>query len=299
LSVRPPVGFVVLNRVLTLTCDFRLGVHLPSLLFGPEYPCHVNSYGMIVIGQWAIRREHFARFRLYIHMDAEEDGHSTLSGPSSTGVLTDEDIVRRVGEGEVALFEVIMRRYNRRLYRIARAILKDDMESEDAVQEAYLNALAHLGQFAGRASFGTWLVKITVNEACKRAVRRTRMEKFEGNGEVEWSEAAIRTTGTDVEHEVAVREVTTVLEGLIDELPEHLRTVFVLRDVEQLSPAETAQALDIREITVRTRLHRARRHLRKLTYAHFGEAVLKVFEFGSWRCDHIVEVVMSRFGQCV
>jgi RNA polymerase sigma-70 factor (ECF subfamily) len=227
--------------------------------------------------------------------DGQDDGFFPERCPFNSS-LTDEDVVRRVLEGEVPLFEIIIRRHNRRLYRIVRSILKDDMETEDAVQEAYLSAYSHLSQFAGRASLGTWLLSIAINEARRRMVRRIQMEKFDGDHEGAHVEGAF-TSRKDAEHEVATREVTTVLERFIDELPEHFRTVFILRAVGQLSLKETAQVLDLREVTVRTRLHRARRYLRKLVYAHFGEAVSDVFQFGSWRCDRIVSVVMGRFEQ--
>ena len=208
----------------------------------------------------------------------------------AASALTDEQIVNQVLRGETALFETIMRRYNRRLYRLVRAILRNDSEAEDTVQEAYLKAYAHLAQFAGRASFRTWLMKIAINEARKRLMKHTWPSLFEEQSET--AEALFSEQGANVEHEAAVHEMADVLERMIDELPETMRTVFVMREIEQLSPAETAEALGILEITVRTRLHRARRYLRKLAYAHFGDAASKVFEFGAERCDHLVENVM-------
>jgi len=225
--------------------------------------------------------------------------HASSAPPARHAIcaMTDEEIVEQIRKGEVRLYETIMRRYNRRLYRLARAILRDDIEAEDIVQETYLKAFTHLGQFAGRASFGTWLMKIAINESRKRAVRRACMPLAENEPEsipeAAWSERA-----ADVEHEVAVHEVATVVERMIDALPEQMRIVFVMREIEQFNPAETAHALGILEITVRTRLHRARRYLRRLAYAHFGDAASKVFEFGAERCDHIVANIMCVVEQC-
>ena len=177
-------------------------------------------------------------------------------------LLSDEAIVERVIGGDAGLFELIMRRYNQRLYRAARAFVKDEAEAEDVIQQAYLNAYAHLEQFAGRASFATWLITIAINEARRRAVQHARYETPGAIGDAERDGPQSFETAASMEHEACVREMVKVLEGAIDALPEHLRPVFMLRDIEQLNVTETARALDLREATVKTRLHRARRFLR-------------------------------------
>jgi RNA polymerase sigma-70 factor, ECF subfamily len=222
------------------------------------------------------------------------DRIASLPNPRDDASLSDEVIVKRVIGGEVGLFELIMRRYNQRLYRAARAFIRDEAEAEDIIQQAYLNAYAHLEQFAGRASFATWLITIAINEARRRAVQRGRYEMEGAIGETERDGRQSLKTAVSMEHEASVREMVKVLEGAIDALPEHLRPVFMLRDIEQLSVAETALALDLREATVKTRLHRARRFLRRALLAHFGEEALHVFEFGRSRCDRVVANVLDR-----
>jgi len=208
--------------------------------------------------------------------------------------LSDEEVVQRVRAGEVALFEILMRRYNQRLYRTARSILGDADEAEDVMQEAYVRAYAHLDQFAGRASFATWLTKIAVHEALARARRRGR---FAALGPVsEWdgdSVFALRSP-VDVEHQAATREVRRMIETAIEELPAPYRAVFLLREVEELSTAETGEILDLCEQTVKTRLHRARLFLRRSLYALTKMATTDVFEFHLSRCDRVVQAVFTR-----
>lgn len=215
--------------------------------------------------------------------------------PARASGLSDEEVVARVRRGETALFEVIMRRYNQRLYRAARAILRDDGEAEDVVQDAYVRAFTHLGQFAGRAAFGTWLTRIAVHEALARARRRGLFrplgeEGAEGDGMTAFRSAA------DVEKQAADRELVRVLEAAIEALPDPFRAVLVLREIEGMSTAETATVLDLREETVKTRLHRARALLRRALWAGTREAAHEVFQFGFARCDRVVAAVLERIG---
>jgi RNA polymerase sigma-70 factor, ECF subfamily len=209
--------------------------------------------------------------------------------------IADEDAVRRVLDGEVSLFEVIMRRNNQRLYRVTRAILGNDAEVEDVVQEAYLKAYEHLRQFAGKSAFSTWLISITINEARRRLLHRARFKSLGENNEVERRGIRLESS-LNTEREASIGELRKILERVVDQLPEPLRTVFILRDVEQLSMAEIAAVLNIREQTVKTRLHRARRRLRVLLSTHVGETVVHLFEFGRSRCDRVVAAVMKRLG---
>jgi RNA polymerase sigma-70 factor, ECF subfamily len=201
---------------------------------------------------------------------------------------TDEIILARVGAGETSAFELIMRRYNRRLYRTARAILGDDREAEDALQDAYVEAYLYLEQFEGRAKLVSWLTRIVVNEALRRTRRRERADQI---GEA-MRDVAVPPQGP--EHEAVRAELRRALESAIDDLPEGFRTTFVLRDVEQLSTAETAESLGIPEDTVKTRLHRARVLLRLSLRNRFGEAARDAFPFGAARCDRMVEQVLAR-----
>jgi RNA polymerase sigma-70 factor (ECF subfamily) len=173
--------------------------------------------------------------------------------------LTDEEIIARVSAGDAASFELVMRRYDRRLFRAVRAILKDDAESEDAVQEAYVLAYEHLADFAGRARFSTWLVRIAVYEAFGRLRRRRRADACDAES---LEDVSLAAPSADPEKHASDRELRKVLERAIDALPESFRSVFVLRAVEQLSIAETSEVLDIPEDTVKTRLYRARGLLR-------------------------------------
>ena len=205
--------------------------------------------------------------------------------------LSDEDIVARVLAGETALFEVLMRRHNEQVYRAARAVLRDDREAEDVVQEAYVNAYAHLAQFDGRAKFSTWLTKIAVYEAFARARRRGRYELVE--------ETALETLMTpasppDPERMAFGRELGALIESAVDSLGDGYREVFMLRQVQGLSTAETAEALGVSEDVVKTRFSRARHTLQNDLLSRVGEAATSAFTFGQSRCDAVVAAVMSR-----
>jgi RNA polymerase sigma-70 factor, ECF subfamily len=194
--------------------------------------------------------------------------------------ITDEEIVDRVIRGESELFEVLVRRHNQRLFRATRAILKDVSESEDVMQEAYVRAFTHLDQFAGEAKFSTWLTKIAVYEALARLRRHKQMDNIPDE---------IRSN-VNVEDTAYRRELRRMLEDAIDVLPPLYRAVFVLRDVEEMSGAETAECLGITEETTKTRLHRARRMLRDELRTAVGEA----FTYGAEHCDRMTASTMDR-----
>jgi RNA polymerase sigma-70 factor, ECF subfamily len=210
--------------------------------------------------------------------------------PRERDHLSDEDVVARVRAGERSLFEIIMRRYNQRIYRVVRAITGSDGEAEDVMQDAYVRAYAHLDQFAGRASFATWLTRIAVHEAL---ARRRRGERFVDLDDVM---PTLAFPGHGPEQRATDRELGAALQEAIDELPPSFRTVFVLREAEGLSTAETAASLDIPPETVKTRLHRARSLLRHRLWARAGRLGGDVFEFGAGRCDRVVAAVLARIG---
>ena len=199
---------------------------------------------------------------------------------------SDEDIVRRVLAGDSALFELLMRRHNERLYRAARAITRDDREAEDVIQQAYVNAFVNLRQFKGEAQFATWLTRITVNEALARVKQRGKYEAFDDQANVE--AFASRTSASDPERQAFTGELRELLEWAIDILPDGAREVFVLRDVEGLSTAETAAALDVSEDVVKTRLSRARAALRRSLLERTGATAPDAFRFPRPRCDRVV-----------
>lgn len=214
---------------------------------------------------------------------------TALDFASTTAQIPDEEVVRRVIAGETVLFEILMRRYNQRVYRSVRAIVRDDAEAEDVVQQAYVNAYQHLRQFEERSRFSTWLTRIAINEALAR-VRRRQMR-------VEVAEETmleLEAETHDPERQAATAELRNVMESEISALPEVYRAVVMLRDVEGLSTAETAECLSISDDLVKQRLHRARTLLRDQLFRRAGIGVETLFAFGFARCDRVVAAVMSR-----
>jgi RNA polymerase sigma-70 factor, ECF subfamily len=213
--------------------------------------------------------------------------------------LADEDVVARVLAGDVALFEVLMRRYNQRLYRAARAITRDDAEAEDVLQETYVRAFSALAQFEGRARWATWITRIAVNEALARVRRRGRFVERDvadimEDGSMDERSVSDRAPLPGPAQQAEVRELAAFVERAVDELPDSYRTVFVLREVEELSTAETAECLAVSEELVKVRLHRARTELRRMLDQRFGAATREVFDFHASRCNRVVALVMSR-----
>src|SRR6478609_4953921 len=208
--------------------------------------------------------------------------------------ISDDEVVRRVRAGETGLFEVVMRRYNQRLYRVARAILRDDAEAEDVTQQAYVNAYRHLDQFAGRAMFSTWLTRIAVHEAFARARRRSRFNEQETVDDWDGdSMDALTSPEPDPERQAFAGELRALIESAIESLPDHYRAVFVMRAVEGMSTAESAECLDITEETAKTRLHRARLLLRDTLYERAGIETAAAFSFEAPRCDRVVAAVFE------
>jgi RNA polymerase sigma-70 factor (ECF subfamily) len=210
---------------------------------------------------------------------------------SRSATLTDEEIVSRVLDGETPLFEVLMRRHNERVYRAARAILRDDREAEDVMQEAYVNAYTHLAQFDRRARFSTWLTKIAVHEALARARRRGRYEPLD---DVSRETFMPTTPSPDPERQAFGRELGALIESAVDNLGDGYREVFMLRHVEGMSTAETADVLGVSEDVVKTRLTRARHAIRRDLLDRTGAATGTAFTFGQTRCDFIVEAILTR-----
>jgi RNA polymerase sigma-70 factor, ECF subfamily len=209
--------------------------------------------------------------------------------------ISDEEVVRRVRAGETGLFEVVMRRYNQRLYRVARAILRDDAEAEDVTQQTYVNAYRHLDQFAGRAMFSTWLTRIAVHEALARARRRGRFDQQKAVDDSEGNTMnTLKSTAPDPERQAFGGELRALIESAIEALPEHYRSVFVMREVEGMSTAESAECLDITEETAKTRLHRARLLLRDALFERAGIENAAAFSFEAPRCDRVVAAVFEQ-----
>jgi RNA polymerase sigma-70 factor (ECF subfamily) len=228
-------------------------------------------------------------------MDTPSNLNSRPLPTLPTGELADEEVARRVLGGEPELFELLMRRYNRRLFRIARAVVLDDAEAEDILQEAWVRVFQHLGQFDGRARLATWITRIALHEALARKRRASRFGPFPKLDESEEApEERLASPEADPERRAAGSELGGMLAEELSRLSESARAVFVLRSVEELSTAETATALGIDEGAVKVRLHRARGRLRAALDRRFDRATRELWGFLGDRCDRVVAAVMRR-----
>jgi RNA polymerase sigma-70 factor, ECF subfamily len=215
------------------------------------------------------------------------------------GETSDAELVQRARDRDEAAIRSIMRSNNRRLYRLARGILRDESEAEDVVQEAYVLAFTHLENFRGDSTLATWLARIAINEALGR-LRRQRPA-------VEWTslqpgvlEAQIIqfpiAAVSDPEKTMAQRQIQHVVEQAIDELPEAFRIVFITRVIEGMNVDETAEILGLKPQTVKTRLHRARTMLRGNVEKRIGPVVMEAFPFAGKRCERLTGAVLQRLG---
>jgi RNA polymerase sigma-70 factor (ECF subfamily) len=214
---------------------------------------------------------------------------------SDTAVL-EVDLVARARTRNETAIRAIIQQHNRRLYRIARSILRDDADAEDAVQETYLKAFSHLDEFRGDAAIGTWLCRIVINEALGRRRRRRPTVDWDTMDEIGTPSEIVRLASTtsqvDPERATARHQIQHLLEHAIDRLPEDFRMVLIARVVEEMSIEETAALLNIKAETVKTRLHRARRMLRSAVEAHVGPVLQDVFPFEDPRCERIADAVV-------
>ncbi|MGB9319205.1 MAG: RNA polymerase sigma factor [Pseudolabrys sp.] len=210
--------------------------------------------------------------------------------------LGEEDLVRMARGRDEAAVRAITKRYNRRLFRIARSILRNDAEAEDVVQETYVRAFTGLDMFRGDAAFGTWITRIAMNEALGRLRRPTvDWETYGTNrSEAEIINFPISAAGSDPEKAMAQSEIRAVLEHAIDELPDAFRSVFVARIVEGMSVDETADLFGLQTQTVKTRLHRARVLLRAELDKQLGPALTSSFPFDGRRCERMTETIVER-----
>lgn len=218
-----------------------------------------------------------------------------VSVPIRGSELPDDAVIERVLAGETALYELLVRRYNQRVYRAVRSVLRDDTEAEDVMQDAYVRAYQHLAQFEHRAAFSTWITRIAVHEALARlqkAHRTTALENENEAGEF----AAFGSGVLNPEEALSSHETQALLEQVIMALPGEYRTVVILRDVEEMNTAETAAALELSEDAVKVRLHRARAMLRKELYARAGATSSAAFQFHASRCDRVAAGVAAKLG---
>ena len=230
-----------------------------------------------------------------------------MSVPASTPAraieaLSDAELAGLAASGSGAAFRLIMERNNGRLYRVARGVLKNDSEAEDAVQEAYVRAFAKLKAFRGESGLSTWLTRIVLNEALGRVRRRrptsdlAALDAQSGGGgaEVIWFPGA--PGDSDPERAASRHEIAALIERAVDALPDAFRIVFMMRAVEELSVEETADVLGIPEATVKTRLHRARLLLREAIQAEIGSVLSDAFPFAGRRCARTTGIVIARLG---
>ena len=208
--------------------------------------------------------------------------------------LTDEAVVARVLAGERELFEILIRRYNQRLFRTAMAIIHDEDDAQETMQETYLKAFEHLGQFSGKAQFSTWLTRIAINEALVRLAKRSKVSNLDLHGELEDSSDRLVSTSPGPEQRLLSQSLQFVLDAAIGRLAPRYRAVFVLRELESLSTAQTAQCLEISEQSVKIRLHRARAFLKNEIHLQANITSQSLYEFLGHRCDRMVESVMQR-----
>ncbi|WP_407150236.1 RNA polymerase sigma factor [Bradyrhizobium sp. ORS 86] len=219
---------------------------------------------------------------------------------TTTPIATeDAGLVQRALARDESAVRAIMQANNRRLFRLARGILRNDGEAEDVVQDAYVRAFTHLDQFRGDSSLSTWLSRIAINEALGRVRHKS--------ASVEWSElpqAALEaqiiqfplSSADDPEKSMAQREIQHVVEHAIDELPEAFRLVFITRVIEGMTIEETAAILSLKPETVKTRLHRARTMLRDNVERKIGPVVMEAFPFAGRRCERLTDAVLRRLG---
>ena len=214
--------------------------------------------------------------------------------PAPPPEISDEEVVRRVVAGERELFELLLRRYNQRVYRAVRAVLRNGDDAEDVMQLAYVSAYRHLHQFEGRSAFSTWLTKIALREASARnrksAVRAHVLRELDGENTM----SEFPEPGPDPEARAVTADLMQHVEAELAALPETYRAVLMLREVEGLSTEETADCLEISIDAVKTRLHRARTMLRDALYRRAGVGLHTMFNFGSSRCDRVVGLVMEQ-----
>lgn len=224
----------------------------------------------------------------------------TAAGLSAGARTSEAELIDRARRRDEAALREIMQTNNRRLYRLARGILRSDSEAEDVVQETYVRAFTHLGDFLGESALSTWLSRIAINEALGRLRSRKPQVELgslpEATIEAQIIRFPLSSPATDPEKSMAQREIQRVVEHAVDELPDTYRMVFIARVMEAMSMEETAELLGIKPETVKTRLHRARTLLRENVEKKIGPVVMDAFPFAGQRCERLTEAVLRRFG---
>ncbi|MEW6768028.1 MAG: RNA polymerase sigma factor [Pseudomonadota bacterium] len=223
-------------------------------------------------------------------------GQQPVAASRSAGEL---ELVRRAVARDGDAFRQIMKKYNQRLYRVARGILRNDADAEDVVQEAYVRAFTHLDGFRGDSSLATWLSRITINEALGRLRARrptVDLSAIESQPAAEIIQFPLASKSEDPEKTMAQRQLLHLVEQATDNLPEVYRIVFITRVIEGLSVEDTAEILGLRPETVKTRLHRARKLVREQLDKQIGPVLMDAFPFAGQRCERMTEGVLRRLG---
>ncbi len=222
---------------------------------------------------------------------------SRPASPQPAPEIPDEELVERARRGDRLAFELLMRRNNRRLYRVIRSVLRDAPEVEEVMQQSYVLAFQHLDQLQTAARWSTWLCRIAFNEALARVRQRGRFVSIDAStgdlpdsgGPEGW-----RVPAPDPERQVRTRELGRLVEEAVDGLPDIYRSVLIFREIEGLNTAETAAILEVEENVVKTRLHRARGLLRQAIEQRLGEQLDDAYTFEARRCDRVVSSVLAR-----
>lgn len=224
--------------------------------------------------------------------------HRTATFPAIDAGMPEAELVRRAQARDEAALRAIMQANNRRLYRLARGILRNDAEAEDVVQETYVRAFTHLDGFRGESGLSTWLSRIAINEALGRVRGQKPHVELESVPEATLEAQIIQfpISSADPEKSMAQREIQRVVEHAVDELPDVFRMVFIARVMEGMSMEETATLLGVKPETVKTRLHRARSMLRENVEKKIGPVVMDAFPFAGHRCERLTETVLKRLG---
>lgn len=205
--------------------------------------------------------------------------------------MEEEELIDKIKNGEKDLYSVIIQKYNQRLYRIARSIVKEEAELEDILQDTYLKAYVNLSQFRKEAKFSTWLIRILLNNAYATI---NKSKRYSSSLPEELNEPSDAHESPDFD--LNNKELKAILEGAIDKLPENLRSVYIMREVEHLSVHETSQCLEISEENVKTRLHRAKAILKDELYKR-SKGDIELFRFGDQRCEKVMIAVMLQIGK--
>ena len=226
------------------------------------------------------------------------------SEPVAALSLDERDLVARARKRDKAAIRTIVRQNNRRLFRVARSILKDDWEAEDVVQEAYVRGFSRLDEFEGRSKLSTWLTRIVVNEALMRLRRRrpdftdlATLENVSAEDQAKVVPFPLNAAQPNPERAMAQTEINSMLEKAIDALPDVYRIVLVARVIEEMSVDETAALYGLKPETVKTRLHRARALLRQDLEQKFGPLITQTFPFDGARCERMADRVIARLGE--